>query len=113
MKKKIVRLMPNVTSWYDAKNKIYLTRPTKPFRSIPEDIDMTNIIKGVKAKLIKVDEIEIPEPKQEEVKIEVKAAEPKPKKAKKKREEAAVKEEVKEVKEEEVVVEEKNDDKEE
>ena len=44
MKKKIVRLMPNVTSWYDAKNKIYLTRPTKPFRSIPEDIDMTNII---------------------------------------------------------------------
>ena len=112
MKKKIVRLMPNVTSWYDAKNKIYLTRPTKPFRSIPEDIDMTNIIKGVKAKLIKVDEIEIPEPKQEEVKIEVKVAEPKSKKVRKKKEEAAVKEEAKEVKEE-VAVEEKNDDKEE
>ena len=112
MKKKIVRLMPNVTSWYDAKNKIYLTRPTKPFRSIPEDIDMTNIIKGVKAKLIKVDEIEIPEPKQEEVKIEVKVAEPKTKKVRKKREEAAAKEEAKEIKEE-VAVEEKNDDKEE
>lgn len=112
MKKKIVRLMPNVTSWYDAKNKIYLTRPTKPFRSIPEDIDMTNIIKGVKAKLIKVDEIEIPEPKQEEVKIEVKVAEPKSKKVRKKKEEAAAKEEAKEVKEE-VAVEEKNDDKEE
>jgi hypothetical protein len=112
MKKKIVRLMPNVTSWYDAKNKIYLTRPTKPFRYIPEDIDMTNIIKGVKAKLIKVDEIEIPEPKQEEVKIEVKVAEPKTKKVRKKREEAAAKEEVKETKEE-VAVEEKNDDKEE
>lgn len=112
MKKKIVRLMPNVTSWYDAKNKIYLTRPTKPFRSIPEDIDMTNIIKGVKAKLIKVDEIEIPEPKQEEVKIEVKVAEPKIKKVRKKREEAAAKEEAKEAKEE-VAVEEKNDDKEE
>ena len=112
MKKKIVRLMPNVTSWYDAKNKIYLTRPTKPFRSIPEDIDMTNIIKGVKAKLIKVDEIEIPEPKQEEFKIEVKVAEPKPKKVRKKKEEAAAKEETA-VKEEEVVVEEKNDDKEE
>lgn len=109
MKKKIVRLMPNVTSWYDAKNKIYLTRPTKPFRSIPEDIDMTNIIKGVKAKLIKVDEIEIPEPKQEEVKIEVKVAESKTKRVRKKREEAAAKEEVKE----EVAVEEKNDDKEE
>ena len=111
MKKKIVRLMPNVTSWYDAKNKIYLTRPTKPFRSIPEDIDMTNIIKGVKAKLIKVDEIEIPEPKQEEVKIEVKVAEPKTKKVRKKKEEAAAKEET--AVKEEVVVEEKNDDKEE
>lgn len=106
MKKRIVRLMPNVTSWCDAKNNIYLTRPKKPFRSLPEDIDMTNIIKGVKAKLIMIDELEIPEPKQEEIQIEVKVAEPKPKRSRKKKE---IVEEMKE----EIVVEEKNDDKEE
>ena len=85
MKKRIIRLAPNVSAWCDAKNNIYLTRPKKPFRSLPEDIDMTNINKGLKAGLIRIDDLEIPEVKPiPEVKVEVKIVEP----------EAEVKEEI-------------------
>lgn len=79
MKKRIIRLAPNVSAWCDAKNNIYLTRPKKPFRSLPEDIDMTNINKGLKAGLIRIDDLDIPEVKQiPEVKVEVKIVEPEP-----------------------------------
>jgi hypothetical protein len=61
MKKRIIRLAPNVPSWCDIKNNIYLTRPQKPFRSLPDDIDMTNINKGIKAGLIILEEQEIKE----------------------------------------------------
>ena len=87
MKKRIIRLAPNVSAWCDAKNNIYLTRPKKLFRSLPEDIDMTNINKGLKAGLIRIDDLEIPEAKPiPEVKVEVKIVEP----------EVEVKEEIKE-----------------
>lgn len=118
MKKRIIKLAPNVSAWCDAKNNIYLTRPKKVFRSLPEDIDMTNINKGLKAGLIRIDDLEIPEAKPiPEVKVEVKIVEPevevkeeaveqpKPKKPRKKK----VVEEVKE----DVVEEEKIEDKEE
>lgn len=116
MKKRIIRLAPNVSAWCDAKNNIYLTRPKKLFRTLPEDIDMTNINKGLKAGLIRIDDLEIPEVKPiPEVKVEVKIAEPevkeeiveqpKPKRSRKKK----VVEEVKE----NVVEEEKIEDKEE
>ena len=96
MKKRIIRLAPNVSAWCDAKNNIYLTRPTKPFRSLPEDIDMTNINKGLKAGLIKIDDLEIPDVKTiPEVKVEINIVEPevkeevveqpKPKRARKKK----------------------------
>lgn len=118
MKKRIIRLAPNVSAWCDAKNNIYLTRPKKLFRTLPEDIDMTNINKGLKAGLIRIDDLEIPEVKPiPEVKVEVKIVEPevevkeevveqpKPKRSRKKK----VVEEVKE----DVVEEEKIEDKEE
>lgn len=116
MKKRIIRLAPNVSAWCDAKNNIYLTRPKKLFRSLPEDIDMTNINKGLKAGLIRIDDLDIPEVKPiPEVKVEVKIVEPevkeevveqpKPKRTRKKK----VVEEVKE----DVVEEEKIEDKEE
>lgn len=114
MKKRIIRLAPNVPSWCDIKNNLYLTRPQKPFRSLPDDIDMTNINKGIKAGLIRIDDLEIPDIKPiPEVKVEVKIVEPevkeeveqpKPKRARKKKVVEDVKEEV---------VEEKIDDKEE
>lgn len=105
MKKRIIRLAPNVSAWCDAKNNIYLTRPKKPFRSLPEDIDMTNINKGIKAGLIKIDDLEIPDIKPiPEVKVEVKIVEPevkeevveqpKPKKSRKKKVVEEVKEDV-------------------
>lgn len=116
MKKRIIRLAPNVSAWCDAKNNIYLTRPKKLFRTLPEDIDMTNINKGLKAGLIRIDDLEIPEVKPiPEVKVEVKIVEPevkeeaveqpKPKRSRKKK----IVEEVKE----DVVEEEKIEDKEE
>jgi hypothetical protein len=117
MKKRIIRLAPNVPSWCDIKNNIYLTRPQKPFRSLPDDIDMTNINKGIKAGLIRIDDLEIPDIKPiPEVKVEVKIVEPevkeeiieveqpKPKRARKKKVVEDIKEEI---------VEEKIDDKEE
>lgn len=79
MKKRIIRLAPNVSAWCDAKNNIYLTRPKKPSRSLPEDIDMTNINKGLKAGLIRIDDLDIPEVKPiPEVEVEVKIVEPEP-----------------------------------
>ena len=109
MKKRIIRLAPNVPSWCDIKNNIYLTRPQKSFRSLPDDIDMTNINKGIKAGLIRIDDLEIPDIKPiPEVKVEVKIVEPevkeeveqpKPKRARKKK----VVEDIKEVVEEEKV----------
>ncbi len=112
MKKRIIRLAPNVSAWCDAKNNIYLTRPQKPFRSLPEDIDMTNINKGLKAGLIRIDDLEIPDIKPApEAKVEIRIVEPeapeeveqpKPKRPRKKKvvEEVAVEEKKEDDKEE-------------
>ena len=53
---KIVRLMPNVSSWCDLENNIYLTKPNKTFKRIKDDCDMKMINKGVKAGLISLEE---------------------------------------------------------
>ena len=62
---KIVRLMPNVSSWCDLENNIYLTKPNKTFKRIKDDCDMKMINKGVKAGLISLEEHfeEVKEPK--------------------------------------------------
>lgn len=52
----VIKLMPNVPSWCDKKNNIYLTRPNKMSKRLKADCDMTAINKGVKAKLIKLEE---------------------------------------------------------
>ena len=75
--KRIIKLAPNVSAWCDAKNKIYLTRPNKVSKEIPADIDMTNIEKGVKAGLIRINEVPVQKPVPQ-VKVEVKIVEPEP-----------------------------------
>lgn len=53
---KIVRLMPNVSSWCDLENNIYLTKPNKTFKRLQDGCDMKMINKGVKAGLISLEE---------------------------------------------------------
>jgi hypothetical protein len=48
----IVKLAPNVSSWCDIENNIYLSRPNKMFKRLKEGCDMKMINKGVKAGLI-------------------------------------------------------------
>lgn len=69
MSKRIIKLAPNVSSWCDAKNHIYLTMPNKTSRKIPDDIDMTNIEKGIKAKLIVLLDVNEPVVEKEPVKV--------------------------------------------
>ena len=100
----VVKLAPNVTSWCDKENNIYLSRPNKVSRRLKEGCDMKMINKGVKAGLLilethrEVIKVE-PVSKQEEIVKEIKA-----KRAKKKAEEVKVEiniiEEEKEIKEE-------------
>ena len=112
----VVKLAPNVSSWCDKENNIYLSRPNKVSRRLKEGCDMKMINKGVKAGLLILEthreEIkEDPVSKQKEIIKEIKA-----KRAKKKAEEVKVEiniiEEEKEIKEE-VKEEESNKDKEE
>lgn len=108
----VVKLAPNVSSWCDKENNIYLSRPNKVSRRLKENCDMKMINKGVKAGLLILEthreEIkEDPISKQEEIVKEIKA-----KRAKKKAEEVKV--EVNIVEEEEKEKEEEsNKDKEE
>lgn len=53
---KVVRLMPNVSSWCDLENNIYLTKPNKTFKRLQDGCDMKMINKGVKAGLISLEE---------------------------------------------------------
>lgn len=69
MSKRIIKLAPNVSSWCDAKNHIYLTMPNKTSRKIPDDIDMTNIEKGIKAKLIVLLDVNEPVVEKKPVKV--------------------------------------------
>ena len=85
--KRIIKLAPNVSSWCDPTNHIYLTMPNKMSKEIPEGVDMTNIEKGIKAGLIRMKEVPVQKPVPQ-VKVEVKIVEPEP---------------AKEVKQEEVV----------
>ncbi len=107
----VVKLAPNVSSWCDMENNIYLSRPNKVSRRLKEGCDMKMINKGVKAGLLILEthrEEIIEEPvasKKEEIMKEIKA-----KRARKKPEEVKV--EVNIV-EEEVKKEEENNDKEE
>lgn len=93
--KRIIKLAPNVSSWCDPTNHIYLTMPNKMSKEIPEGVDMTNIEKGIKAGLIRMKEVPVQKPVPQ-VKVEVKIVEPEPMKEIKP-------EPVKEVKQEEVV----------
>jgi hypothetical protein len=51
----VVKLAPNVSSWCDKENNVYLSRPNKVSRRLKEGCDMTMINKGVKAGLIIVE----------------------------------------------------------
>lgn len=53
---KIVRLMPNVSSWCDLENNIYLSKSNKTYKRLKDDCDMKMINKGVKAGLISLEE---------------------------------------------------------
>ncbi len=124
MKRRIIRLAPQVSAWCDAKNNIYLSKNGRKFKELKEDCDMKAINKGVKAGLIILEEHEEEEvkkveiPKEEPVAIEVQVAsqniieKAKAKAKKAARAKAEKVEEVEEVKEE-VVEEENKDNKEE
>ena len=86
----VVKLAPNVSSWCDKENNIYLSRPNKVSRRLKEGCDMKMINKGVKAGLLILEthheEVkEDPVSKQKEIIKEIKA-----KRAKKKAEEVKV-----------------------
>jgi hypothetical protein len=49
---RVVKLAPNVSSWCDKENNIYLSRPNKMSKRLKEDCDMKMINKGVKAGLL-------------------------------------------------------------
>jgi hypothetical protein len=119
MKRRIIKLAPQVPAWCDAKNNIYLSKSGRKFKELKDDIDMKAINKGIKAGLIILEEHEEKEikkvetPKEEPVAIEVKAKpESIAEKVKAKRAKKAVEPKEEEIKEE-VVVEEENKDKEE
>lgn len=111
MKRRIIKLAPQVPAWCDAKNNIYLSKNGRNTKELKEDIDMKAINKGIKAGLIILEEHEEKEvkkieiPKEEPVAIEVKA-QPEPKsalekvKAKRNKKEEVI-EEVKEEKDKE------------
>lgn len=77
----VVKLAPNVSSWCDMKNSIYLSRPNKMSKRLKKDCDMEMINKGVEAGLIKLqtcfEEVEIIVPKQKRQKPVEKVEEPK------------------------------------
>ena len=117
MKRRIIKLAPQVPAWCDAKNNIYLSKNGRKQKELKEDMDMKAINKGLKAGLIIMEEHEEKEikkvevPKEEPIAIEVKA-QPEPKsaveraKAKVKKAKAEkIEEEIKE----EVIVEDKKD----
>lgn len=119
MKRRIIKLAPQVPAWCDAKNNIYLSKNGRKQKELKEDIDMKAINKGLKAGLIIMEEHEekeikkVENPKEEPVAVEVKAKpEAIAEKVKAKRAKKAVEpKEVEEIKEEVVV--EENKDKEE
>ena len=87
MKRRIIKLAPQVSAWCDAKNNIYLSSNGRREKELKNDIDMKAINKGIKAGLIILEEHNIAEkkevkkvevPKEEPVAIEVKA-QPEPK----------------------------------
>lgn len=86
MKRRIIKLAPQVSAWCDAKNNIYLSKNGRKQKELREDIDMKAINKGLKAGLIimeeheekKIKKVEIP--KEQPVAIDVKA-QPEPKSA--------------------------------
>lgn len=55
MKRKIVKLAPQVPSWCDINNNIYLSTNGNREKELKEDCDMRFINKGVKAGLIIVE----------------------------------------------------------
>ena len=72
----IIKLAPNVSSWCDRENNIYLSRPNKMSKRLKEGCDMKMIDKGVKAGLIFLEEhiekqkqVVVPEEKQEPVQV--------------------------------------------
>ena len=97
----VVKLAPQVSSWCDMENNIYLSKPNKVSRCLKEGCDMKMIRKGVKAGLLLLEEHyeeceqkqevkqEIPEPVQAPAPEEVAetAAEVAIKKARKRRKE--------------------------
>lgn len=52
----VVKLAPNVSSWCDIKNNIYLSMPNKVSKRLKEGCDITMIKRGVKAKLLLLEE---------------------------------------------------------
>lgn len=75
----VVKLAPNVSSWCDIKNNIYLSMPNKVSKRLKEGCDMKMIKRGVKAKLLLLEEHfeEIEEEVVQEAPVEpVKTAEP-------------------------------------
>lgn len=52
----VVKLAPNVSSWCDIKNNIYLSMPNKVSKRLKEGCDMKMIKRGVKAKLLLLEE---------------------------------------------------------
>lgn len=79
MKRRIIKLAPQVPAWCDAKNNIYLSSNGKRSRELKDGCDMKAINKGIKAGLLLLEEIEdevvkkVEVPKDEPVAIEVKA----------------------------------------
>lgn len=117
MKRRIIKLAPQVPAWCDAKNNIYLSKNGRKQKELKEDIDMKAINKGLKAGLIIMEEHEEKEikkvevPKEEPIAIEVKA-QPDPKNAVEKakaRVKKAKAEKIEEEIKEEVIVEDKKD----
>lgn len=119
MKRRIIRLAPQVPAWCDAKNNIYLSSNGRKAKELKEDIDMKAINKGIKAGLIILEEHEEKEvkkveiPKEEPVAVAVEAPQNVVEKVKAKRAAKAkaekVVEEVKEEAKEEIVEENKKD----
>lgn len=107
----VVKLAPNVSSWCDIKNNIYLSMPNKVSKRLKEGCDMKMIKRGVKAKLLLLEEHfeEIEEEIVEEMPVEPVKAEEKEipevvkefKKARSKRKKEEVKVEVNIIKDEE------------
>ena len=72
MKRRIIKLAPQVPAWCDAKNNIYLSKNGRKQKELKEDIDMKAINKGIKAGLIILEEHEEKEVKKATEDINVK-----------------------------------------